>query len=1176
MTYDGYGNITRMTKPENYNHQRMFYAYTYDDLYHSLVTSVKDAYGYSSSTAYDGLWNAPSVTTDLNGQKMEYTYDALGRQQTIRAPYEIESGQPFTIRFEYFPAERKAHTIHYSKEGNIDTYTFADSLMRAVQTKQTGVVWSGGSNQKVSIVSGRAVIDAFGRNITAYYPMTESYGNIGTYNHATGDLQAKTEYDTHDRTTSVTLADGSVTRTAYSIGSHDGEPMLQTTVTDALGRHAESYTDAKGRNRETVQHARGEDITVKYSYDPVGQVMTVQHPNGRETKYAYDLLGRKLMVNHPDAGETDMTYDAAGNLLTKLTAELRKSISDKGYISYTYDFERLHEVLYPENLFNRVTYTYGKAGDKYNRAGRLALVEDASGGEAYYYGRQGEVTKTVRTVMASVADIRTYVYGATYDSWNRVQTMTYPDGEVVTYHYNAAGQVERLTSNKQGRQSVIVDRIGYDKEGHTVYTKLGNGTETTYTYDKQRERLQVMNLTADGQTVMENRYQYDAVDNILGITNAANPTSLTKLNKAKLGGRSSHTYEYDELNRLIHASGKAKRASYDMVMSFGRMSEPLTKVQKVDSTTTAKSYNFAYKYEDSNHPTAPTQIGHDHYTYDANGNPTLVTNDSANTTREMYWDEDNRLMVLSDNGKTSRYTYNAAGERIMKSYGTMEGVYINGAPQGITFHETDNFTLYPASILSVNKNRFTKHYFIGDKRVASRIGTGMFNNVYGRNDSYVTAGQQDYAERMNQIQTQKEAYYKKVGVAPGVPTEKGAYGDPENTGVGYNAVLTELGNHDVPQGWIQTPHPNTTPGTNPGPPVSWNDPSNPDDPQAGYGYIPNDTTTEETFFYHSDHLGSTSYITDDHANITQYDAYLPYGELLVDEHSSSEDMPYKFNGKQFDEETGLYYYGARYLNPMTSLWYGVDPLAEKFLSVSVYCYTMCNPINLIDEDGLFPKQLIKLHKTFFWQKDYYTFTQPMAHVLSLVSSVNEQDIKNTRIYVRGVSNPYPWYFGKGRYGGITLPEGNHAAITYTNSLFDDSEFGQNYYEWLDISSHEVGHINHIKASNKIADKQYELLLKTSMYAKDMYVPSLETHRTTSYLSKFIASYLKYGGHDKSPLEKQADKGSDSFNRFNNFVNEKYGNNSLINLLKSDISDTKKIQQIDKYWNEYVKSKETTK
>ena len=711
-----------------------------------------------------------------------------------------------------------------------------------------------------------------------------------------------------------------------------------------------------------------------------------------------------------------MTYDAAGNLLTKLTAELRKSISDKGYISYTYDFERLHEVLYPENLFNRVTYTYGKAGDKYNRAGRLALVEDASGGEAYYYGKQGEVTKTVRTVMASVADIRTYVYGATYDSWNRVQTMTYPDGEVVTYHYNAAGQVESMTSNKQGRQSVIVDRIGYDKEGHTVYTKLGNGTETTYTYDKQRERLQVMNLTADGQTVMENRYRYDAVDNILGITNAANPTSLTKLNKAKLGGRSSHTYEYDELNRLIHANGKAKRASYDMVMSFGRMSEPLTKVQKVDSTTTAKSYNFAYKYEDSNHPTAPTQIGHDHYTYDANGNPTLVTNDSTNTTREMYWDEDNRLMVLSDNGKTSRYTYNAAGERIMKSYGTMEGVYINGAPQGITFHETDNFTLYPASILSVNKNRFTKHYFLGDKRIASRIGTGLFNNVYGRNGSYVTAGQQDYAERMNQIQTQKEAYYKKVGVAPGVPTEKGAYGDPENTGVGYNAVLTELGNHDVPQGWIQTPKPNTTPNTNPGPPVSWNDPSNPDDPQAGYGYIPNDTTREETFFYHSDHLGSTSYITDDKANITQYDAYLPYGELLVDEHSSSEDLPYKFNGKQFDEETGLYYYGARYMNPVASIWYGVDPLVEKYPSVCGYVYCMENPTKLIDPNGKETHVALNKDGTY----------RVVGGILN----------KDRNIYI----------FDKDKYGKYTI-KGKSIGVTSSTTSFYNSDYNKGKGTW---------------------------------------------------------------------------------------------------------------------------------
>jgi len=137
---------------------------------------------------------------------------------------------------------------------------------------------------------------------------------------------------------------------------------------------------------------------------------------------------------------------------------------------------------------------------------------------------------------------------------------------------------------------------------------------------------------------------------------------------------------------------------------------------------------------------------------------------------------------------------------------------------------------------------------------------------------------------MNQIQTQKEAYYKKVGVAPGVPTEKGAYGDPENTGVGYNAVLTELGNHDVPQGWIQTPHPNTRPGTTP--PVLQSLGTTRATLMTRRLVTATSLTIprkEETFFYHSDHLGSTSYITDDHANITQYDAYLPYGELLVDE-----------------------------------------------------------------------------------------------------------------------------------------------------------------------------------------------------------------------------------------------------------------------------------------------------
>ena len=234
----------------------------------------------------------------------------------------------------------------------------------------------------------------------------------------------------------------------------------------------------------------------------------------------------------------------------------------------------------------------------------------------------------------------------------------------------------------------------------------------------------------------------------------------------------------------------------------------------------------------------------------------------------------------------------------------------------------------------------------------SKLGVCKFSNVYGISGNNVTAGQKDYAARMMQIEKQREEYYKSLGTPPGVPTMKGATADPDNTGRGYNDIIGDLGDHSVPEGWVQHPKRNTTPGTPPGPPIQWGAPEDPDNAQPGYGYIPTDTTnTEDIFFYHSDHLGSTSYITDAKANITQFDAYLPYGELLVDEHSSSEDMPYKFNGKELDEETGLYYYGARYMDPKISMWLGVDPLMEKYPNVTGYCYTMDNPIRFIDPDG---------------------------------------------------------------------------------------------------------------------------------------------------------------------------------------------------------------------------------
>jgi len=106
------------------------------------------------------------------------------------------------------------------------------------------------------------------------------------------------------------------------------------------------------------------------------------------------------------------------------------------------------------------------------------------------------------------------------------------------------------------------------------------------------------------------------------------------------------------------------------------------------------------------------------------------------------------------------------------------------------------------------------------------------------------------------------------------------------------------------------------------------------------------------YFYHSDHLGSSSMITDYGGNLVQHIEYIPFGEVFVEERNNNWNTPYKFNGKEMDEETGLYYYGARYYDPRTSVWLSVDPLAQKYPNVSSYVYCHNNPINMIDPDGM--------------------------------------------------------------------------------------------------------------------------------------------------------------------------------------------------------------------------------
>ena len=92
------------------------------------------------------------------------------------------------------------------------------------------------------------------------------------------------------------------------------------------------------------------------------------------------------------------------------------------------------------------------------------------------------------------------------------------------------------------------------------------------------------------------------------------------------------------------------------------------------------------------------------------------------------------------------------------------------------------------------------------------------------------------------------------------------------------------------------------------------------------------TAQVSTYYYHSDHLGSAQLITDNEGREYERIEYTPYGEYWVEKRApENRTLPFKFTGKERDEETGLYYYGARYMDPRTSRWLSTDPALTDYI-----------------------------------------------------------------------------------------------------------------------------------------------------------------------------------------------------------------------------------------------------
>ena len=494
-----------------------------------------------------------------------------------------------------------------------------------------------------------------------------------------------------------------------------------------------------------------------------------------------------------------------------------------------------------------------------------------------------------------------------------------------------------------------------------TYLKYCNGAETFYSYDPQHRRLQNLVVNAKAGTIMDNAYTYDAVSNVLGIKNNA---PLPQSGKA--GGQMSHSYTYDPLYRLASATGTYKgtdnkSASYMLSMGYDNMHRITSKKQHLSQTgvqfdgTLNAGYDLTYTYgsaegkkfqldnvRDINYrteetPTDSTNINNGHkYIYDANGNLVYINTsrvkrdgkeDEKASEQKYRWDEENRLLAADENGFVSNYWYDADGERTVKTSGENEAIYVNSEFSGGNT-STARFSLYVSPYLVAGQGgKYTKHIYIGSQRIVSKLGDLASYGADPRRIPY--AGNEadgltiNYKDKYNQqLQSIKDNY--KAFDQP----YNGKDNDDYVNGQGFCC------NDGTPEAARARAMNASTRAA------------------VDNNFHDKDNYEKMQFYYHPDHLGSSSYITNLDGEVAQHIEYVPFGEVFIEERNNTWNTPYLFNAKEFDEETGMYYYGARYYEPRLSLWMSCDPLQEKNPNMCSYVYCINNPTRYIDPTGM--------------------------------------------------------------------------------------------------------------------------------------------------------------------------------------------------------------------------------
>ena len=897
-------------------------SYTYDT--YGNRTSVTDRLGNCTKYAYDQYGNLIK-TTDALGNTSGCVYDQMGRvlSQTdargIRTEYTYDAeGRLLTektndreIHYKYDAAGR---LIQKSDAAGIMTAYAYDAEGNVTETDRAGQKELSSYDAAGQLLS---VSDAVSAN-TVYTYDKNGYVTSITEN----GLTTIYTNDTYGKMLKKQNPDGTVLQYTYT---NDG---LLSMVTDQDG-NTESYVYDKAGNLTGQTDALGNRIT--YAYDIHGRLIRQTDARGNSESYAYDAVGNCIKRTDAMGTVTEMTYDMAGRMTEQSV------LTKAGKITNHYTYDAAGNILTTTDAEgSRTVYRYDDYGNcisktdcmgnvteyTYDALNRQTGTSDAAGKEAYTYDAQNNLIRH-RTACGSGQETE-YLY--TYTQDGMLKESKDPLQGISSIAYNRNRQIASVT-DPLGNETVYQ----YDSAGRISRVRTAADTQTEYTYNAQG--LLASEKTADAKT----DYTYDALGRILTKVDAlgrvtytydAN-SNITKVTEQQNGRTTTIKRSFDALNRVTSvtdANGKTVSYSYDELGNRISLTYPGGEIVRY-------SYDKCGDLLTVTEPDGSVNT----YTYDKKGRCTGLKR--ADGTEESYsYDKADRLSAQTDKNADGSllhsytYTYDGAGN-IIKIVGTAD----TAAGHAVMTYDKDN------RLATYN----------GEKVTYDERGNMLHGPLNGEMGDYTYDCRNRLIETKAADGTVTAYTYDAENTRLTEETENTRHTFVTDKETTYSQLLTET----ISEKHLLTYKETAT--------ITYT---------YGNGLISDsrkeakDSDTEKRY-YHYNHIGSTTAITDADGDLVYRIAYGTYGELTgiydtdgdpVEDKTAvirSENLRFLYNGR-YGVETGangLYYMRARYYNPQIKRFINrdiIDGSITDSQSLNKYSYVQGNPISLVDPFGL--------------------------------------------------------------------------------------------------------------------------------------------------------------------------------------------------------------------------------